>query len=69
VIRARSPKDQTRKANYLTHEAFADLKQALDDALAFERRERRDLNVTRVEAPQPPKAMSTKDIPLSDKSS
>ena len=37
-------------------ETFANLKKALDDALAFERGERPDLNVTRIQAPQPPKA-------------
>jgi len=29
-------KVQTKKTNYMSDEAFADLKQALEDALAFE---------------------------------
>lgn len=70
VIKAkRSADDQTSKANYITHEAFADLKQALDDALAFERGERRDLNKTRIQAPQSPRVTSTREISLSYKNS
>ena len=46
----------------MTDEAFADLKSVLDDALAFERGKRRDLRVTRVQAPRPPKALSPRDI-------
>ncbi len=53
---------QTNKTNYMSDEAFADLKEAMEDALAFERRKRRDLNVTRIQAPRPPKAMSLRDI-------
>jgi hypothetical protein len=47
---------QTNKTNYMTDEAFADIKEAMEDALAFERGERRDLNVTRIRAPRPPKS-------------
>ena len=50
-------KVQTNKANYMSAEAFADLKEAMADALAFERDQRRDLKVTRIQAPRPPKAM------------
>lgn len=49
-------KVQTKKTNYMSDEAFADLKQALEDALAFERGERRDLSVTRPQGSRPPKA-------------
>jgi hypothetical protein len=42
---------QTNKANYMSDEASADLKEALEDALAFERGERRDLNLTRIQGP------------------
>lgn len=42
-------------------EAFADLKEALEGALAFERGERRDLHVTRIRAPHPPKKKSPKN--------
>ena len=41
---------QTNKTNYMSDEAFGDLKEALEGALAFERGERRDLNVTRIQA-------------------
>jgi len=47
----------------MSEEAFGDLKEAMEGALAFERGERRrDLKVTRIQAPRPPKAMSPKDI-------
>jgi hypothetical protein len=55
-----SPKSQTSKTTYMSDEAFADLKQGLKDALAFERGERRELEVTRIQAPRPPKALSPK---------
>lgn len=55
-------KAQTNKANYMSDEAFGDLKEALEDTLALERGERRDLKVTRIQAPRPPKAMTPKDI-------
>lgn len=59
---AKTRKVQTNKTNYLSDDAFADLKEAMEDALAFERGKRRDLKVTRVQAPRPPKAMSPRDI-------
>lgn len=55
-------KAQTNKTNYMSDEAFADLKKAMEDALAFERGGRRDLKVTRIQVPRPPKAMTPKDI-------
>jgi putative transcriptional regulator len=55
-------KVQINKTNYMSAEAFADLKEAMEDALAFERGKRRDLKVTRIQAPRRPKAMSPKDI-------
>ena len=55
-------KGQTNKTNYMGDEAFTELKEALEDALAFERGKRRDLMVTRIQAPRPPKAMSPRDI-------
>ena len=58
----RTRKAQTNKTNYMSDEAFADLKEAMESALVFERGERRDLKVTRIQAPRPPKAMSPKDI-------
>ena len=59
---ARTRKAQTNKANYMSDEAFAELKGAMEDALAFERGERRNLKVSRIQAPRPPKAMSPQDI-------
>ena len=55
-------KVQTNKANCMSDEAFADLKKAMQDALAFERGERRNLRITRIRAPRPPKSMSAQDI-------
>ena len=55
-------KAQTNKTNYMSDEAFADLREAMEDALAFERGKRRDLKVTRIQAPRPPKAMSPREI-------
>jgi hypothetical protein len=43
------------KTNYMSDESFADLKQGGEDALAFERRERCDVQLTRIKAPRPPK--------------
>ena len=40
----------------MTYGQFADLKQALEDALAFERGERRELRVIRIDGLRPPKA-------------
>jgi putative transcriptional regulator len=53
---------QTNKTNYMSDEAFADLKEAMEDALEFQRGKGRGLKVTRIQAPRPPKAMSPKDI-------
>ena len=58
----RNRKVTTNKTSYISDEAFADLKEALESALAFERGKRRDLKVTRIQAPQAPKPMSPKDI-------
>jgi len=55
-------KVQTNKTNYMSDEAFADLKEAMEDAVSFEGGKRRDLKVTRIRAPRPPKAMSPRDI-------
>src|SRR5215212_9613003 len=59
---AKTRKVQTNRTNYMSDEAFADLKEAMEDALAFERGKGRDLKVTRIQAPRRPKAMSPKDI-------
>lgn len=40
---------EMEKSNYMSDEAFADLKEAFEDALAYERGERRDLIVTRIQ--------------------
>jgi len=41
---------KTNKATQMTDESFAQLKDAMEDALAFERGERRDLKITRIQA-------------------
>lgn len=58
----KSRRVQTNKANYMTDEAFADLKESMEDALAFERGARRNLKITRIRTPRPPKALSAHDI-------
>ncbi len=55
-------KAQTNKSNYMSDDAFSDLRAALEEALAFEHGNVRDLKVTRIQAPRRPKAMSPKDI-------
>jgi DNA-binding transcriptional regulator YiaG len=42
----------------MSDEAFAYLKDAMEDAVAFKRGKRRYLKVTRVRTPRPPKAVS-----------
>ena len=49
-----------KKTRHVGAEAFADLKDALEGALAFERGERRELHVTRIRAPRT-KPVSPKD--------
>lgn len=39
----------------MSDDAFAHIKESIEDGLAFERSERRNLNVTRIQAPGPPK--------------
>ena len=60
--RAKTHKSQTNKTNYMSEEAFAELKAAMENALAFEQGRRRELKITRIKAPRPPKAMSPTDI-------
>src|ERR1041384_6995461 len=55
-------KRQTNKTNYMSDEAFADLKETMEDAVAFKRGRRRELKVIRIQAPRPPKAWSPRDI-------
>lgn len=42
--------------------AFTDLKKAMEAALAFERGKRRDLRVTRIQGPRPPKTLSPQPV-------
>lgn len=44
-----SPKAQTNKTAYMSDEAFAALKKAVEEALAFERGKRR-MHITRIRA-------------------
>jgi hypothetical protein len=39
---------QPKKVRHMSDEAFADIEESLEEALAFERGERRDLHVTRI---------------------
>jgi len=46
----------------MSDDAFSDLKQALEEALAVERGRQGHLKVTRIRIPRPPKAMSPRAI-------
>jgi putative transcriptional regulator len=59
---AKTRKAKVSKSNYMSDEAFAELKVAFEDALAHERGVRQDLRVTRVAVPRPPKPMSSDEI-------
>lgn len=61
---AKSRKLQTNKSNYMSDEAFAELKEAMEGVLAFERGQRRAFSVRRIQVPRPPKTLSPKDIVL-----
>lgn len=52
-IRKTLGQGQEKRSKSLTDDAFVDIKQALEDALAFERRERSDLKVTRIRLHDP----------------
>lgn len=58
LLKMNAPRDtrkvRKKKSEYMSVAAFVDLKTALEDALAFERGERRNSKVTRIEAPRPP---------------
>ncbi|HEX7330873.1 MAG TPA: type II toxin-antitoxin system MqsA family antitoxin [Pyrinomonadaceae bacterium] len=60
--RGKTRKSQTTKSNYMSDEAFAELKEAMEDALAFEQGKRRELKITRIQVPRPPKSMSSREI-------
>jgi putative transcriptional regulator len=59
---AKAQKAKVSKSNYMSDEAFAELRGAFEDALAYERDEREGLRVTRVAVPRPPKPMSKTEI-------
>ena len=50
-----SPTIQTNKTTYMGDKAFANLTQALEDALAFERGKHRGLKATRIQGSRPPR--------------
>jgi putative transcriptional regulator len=58
----KAQKTKISKSNYMSEESFADLKSAFEDALAYERGARKDLRVTHVAVPRPPKPMSKTEI-------
>jgi len=64
----KTPKTQTNRT-ITCDGAFSDLKEAMQDAVAFERRERRNLKVSRIQAPRPPKACHPKTLLAYDKNS
>jgi hypothetical protein len=49
-MKTRTRKVQANKANYMSDEAFAELKEAMEGALSFERGERRELKVDRIQS-------------------
>lgn len=51
-----SPKAHRNKATRMSDEAFGELKQALEEALAYERGDRRELRVSRIEGSRQPTA-------------
>jgi hypothetical protein len=55
---------QPKKAKHMSDETFANLKESLEEALAFERGEERKLHVTRIRSPHPPKSSFTQGSPL-----
>lgn len=58
----KTQKAKVNKTGYMSDEAFAELREAFEDALAYERGERTDLRVTRVAVPRPPEPMSKEEI-------
>jgi hypothetical protein len=50
----------------MSNEAFADLKKATKDALAFELGKRRDLRLTPIQGPRPPKTLTHQPIAHSE---
>lgn len=59
---AKARKGKVSRKNYMSDEAFGELRGALEDALAYERGGRRDLRVTRVAVPRPPDPVSREEI-------
>ncbi len=53
-------KRPAKRERYMSGKAFADLKQALEDALAYQRGNNRSLNATRIQKPRLSKAGSLK---------
>jgi putative transcriptional regulator len=51
-----------RKTEYMSDAAFAELKESLEQALAYERGARAGYHVTHVSIPVPPKSMSGSEI-------
>lgn len=52
---AKAPKTKVSKTNYMNDKAFLDLQAALEDALEFERGRAKELHVTRIVFPKPPR--------------
>ncbi len=50
------------KKEYMSDEAFAELMESAEQALAYERGERKGYRVTEVAVPKPPQPMSSREI-------
>ena len=66
---AKTRKVQTSKTNYMSDEAFADLKKSMEDAVAFERGKPRDLKVTKFKLPEDQRQCHPKILLESDNAS
>ena len=62
-------KVQTSKTNYMSDEAFADLKKGMEDAVAFERGKRRNLKVTKFKLPEDERQCQPEILLASDNAS
>ncbi|HEV8367179.1 MAG TPA: hypothetical protein VGQ39_04435 [Pyrinomonadaceae bacterium] len=58
-VASKERKIQMTKRNYMSDEAFAELEAAMEDALAFQRGNRRELVITRMPRPKLPRTAST----------
>jgi len=62
IYMTKAKKAKVNKSNYMSDQTFAELKEALEGALAYERGDCTDLRVTRIAVPRPPKPMTSHEI-------